>query len=105
MVASVKPPSESGIKTHVRDAGATGLVGTALVAKLLALGHSVRVLTRDIGRAKGKLRQPCEYHNESEWSKAIQGATAVVNLAGMLPILQDLHSSAINASHTALQMS
>ena len=86
------------------DTGATGLVGTALVAKLLALGHSVRVLTRDAVKARGKLRQPCDYHNESEWSKAIQEATAVVNLAGMLPIPYTLPSSAIHAGQTALQM-
>lgn len=64
-------------------AGATGLVGSRLVAKLAAGGHSVRVLTRDVGRARGKLPYGrLQFYGQSEWASAIDGATAVVNLAG-----------------------
>ena len=65
--------------------GATGLVGTSLVAKLLALGHSVRVLSRDLGKAKRKFpQQGCTCYGPGDWSFGVKGATAVVNLAGLL---------------------
>jgi uncharacterized protein (TIGR01777 family) len=63
--------------------GATGLVGSRLVAKLAAGGHSVRVLTRDVGRARAKLPYGrLQFYGQSDWAPAIDGATAVVNLAG-----------------------
>jgi uncharacterized protein len=53
------------------------------VAKLAAGGHSVRVLTRDVGRARAKLPYGrLQFYGQSEWASAIDGATAVVNLAG-----------------------
>ena len=64
--------------------GATGLVGVALVARLLSLGHTVRVLTRDVGKARRKLpQQGCTCYGPTGWSEAVKGATAVVNLAGV----------------------
>lgn len=67
-------------------AGATGLVGSRLVAKLAAGGHSVRVLTRDVGRARAKLPYGrLQFYGQSDWASAIDGATAVVNLAGQHP--------------------
>ena len=53
------------------------------MAKLAAGGHSVRVLTRDVGRARAKLPYGrLQFYGQSEWASAIDGATAVVNLAG-----------------------
>jgi hypothetical protein len=67
---------------HTR-AGATGLVGSRLVSRLAAQGHKVRVLTRDVQAAKAKLPYPgVEAFGRAQWAQAIQGATAVVNLAG-----------------------
>ena len=58
-------------------------MGTALVSKLLSEGHTVRVLTRDAGRARRKLpQQGCTCYGPEEWSQGIKGATAAVNLAG-----------------------
>lgn len=67
--------------------GATGLVGCRLVARLAAQGHSVRVLTRSVGAARGKLPYGrLEFYAPPDWAKAFAGATAVVNLAGERPL-------------------
>lgn len=64
-------------------AGATGLVGSRLTAKLAAQGNKVRVLTRDVNRAKAKLQYPnLEFYSLSQIQQAVNGADAVVNLAG-----------------------
>lgn len=53
--------------------------------RLLREGHSVRVLTRDVSKARGKLRgQRLAFFDSGTWSDAIPGATGVVNLAGVL---------------------
>ena len=63
--------------------GATGLVGSRLAAKLASQGHGVRVLTRDVGRARGKLPYGrLEFFGPSDWQLGLTGATGVVNLAG-----------------------
>ena len=67
----------------VAVAGATGLVGTALVKQLLASGYGVRVLTRNVVAARGKLPYPgIQFVAPQQWSEAVCGCTAVVNLAG-----------------------
>lgn len=65
-------------------AGATGLVGSRLAAKLAAQGHRVRVLTRDVSSARSKMAgyAGLEFYGPAEWAKAIAGSTGVVNLAG-----------------------
>lgn len=64
-------------------AGATGLIGSRLSAKLAAQGYRVRVLTRNVSSAKGKLQYPgLEFFAPSQWKDAIKGADAVINLAG-----------------------
>jgi uncharacterized protein len=65
------------------NAGATGFVGSRLTAKLVSLGHTVRVLTRNKNDAKGKLPYPgLEFFDGNDWAAGIAGTTAVVNLAG-----------------------
>jgi len=67
--------------------GGSGMVGRALVRRLIARGHSVRVLTRDEQRARARLPLRCEV---ATWSPSettvasilFAGVDAVVNLAG-----------------------
>ncbi|GAX78715.1 hypothetical protein CEUSTIGMA_g6153.t1 [Chlamydomonas eustigma] len=73
----------SSEKMSVAITGATGFVGSRLTAKLASQGHKVKVLTRDVSKAKSKLPYPgVEVFGPADWSKAIAGATGVVNLAG-----------------------
>lgn len=65
-------------------AGATGLVGSRLVSKLTAVGHTVRVLTRDPNAVASKLPYPrVQAFSPSQWASAVRGATTVINLAGV----------------------
>lgn len=69
--------------------GATGLVGKPLVAKLLARGDSVTVLTRDAERAKSVLGTEvtairAELETPGPWLDSLAGADALVHLAGEL---------------------
>ena len=71
----------------VAISGASGFVGSRLVAKLLAGGHEVRVLTRDVNAARMALRGSMTGGNVTfvspeKWAAAIPGCTGVVNLAG-----------------------
>ncbi len=66
--------------------GATGFVGTALVRALVAKGHAVTALTRDVARAARRLPARCR---PVAWDPAgalapdlLSGADAVVHLAG-----------------------
>lgn len=63
--------------------GATGLVGSRLASRLASSGREVRVLTRDVASAKGKLPLPrTRFFGPGEWAAALRGAGGVVNLAG-----------------------
>ena len=64
--------------------GATGFVGSALVRRLLQSGARVRVLTRDVPRARRTLPAVpiADFFDEAGWGRGVAGATAVVNLAG-----------------------
>eukprot|EP00884_Botryococcus_braunii_P001121 jgi/Botrbrau1/11009/Bobra.101_1s0007.1 len=63
--------------------GATGLVGSRLAHKLTTQGAVVRVLTRDVNRAKSILPYArIQFFSPAEWAAAIRGCTGVVNLAG-----------------------
>ena len=65
-------------------AGATGLVGSRLVAKLSSLGHTVRVLTRNASAARSKLPYGrVEIFDPSRWAEAVKGSDGVINLAGV----------------------
>ncbi|KAG2487483.1 hypothetical protein HYH03_013904 [Edaphochlamys debaryana] len=73
----------AGEKMTVAITGATGLVGSRLVAKLAAAGHKVRVLTRNPASARSKLSYPgLEFFGPADWARGVEGATGVVNLAG-----------------------
>ncbi|KAL6764283.1 epimerase family protein slr1223-like protein [Haematococcus lacustris] len=95
------PNSEADRKMIVSITGATGLVGSRLVSKLASQGHQVRVLTRDVQAAKGKLPFPgLRFFSQAQWAAAIAGSTGVVNLAGE-PIATRWtpdHKAAIKAS-------
>jgi uncharacterized protein len=66
--------------------GATGFIGTALVAQLRARGDEVIALTRDVERAKARLPGatcvPAELEQAGAWCDTLDGAGAIVNLAG-----------------------
>lgn len=71
------------VPTSCACAGATGLVGSRLVAKLTSQGNTVKALTRDVGRAQGKLPYSnVEFVASDDWESALAGCDGVVNLAG-----------------------
>jgi hypothetical protein len=65
-------------------AGGTGFLGRPLTAALLREGHEVAVLTRSAGRSPAGARAVTWTPNgeTGPWASAIDGAGAVVNLAG-----------------------
>lgn len=65
--------------------GATGLVGSKLVSRLSAQGHTVRILTRNTDKARSKLPYArLQFFNiQRQLADALKGATGVVNLAGL----------------------
>ena len=72
---------------RVTISGATGLIGSRLVADLKRSGWQVTVLTRDPGRARARLGEDVEAHAwdlvaEPAPAAALNGRDAVVNLAG-----------------------
>ena len=71
--------------------GATGFVGSHLVARLVDEGHDVKVFTRSVEKAKKVLSTPklksveCVSYKPTEggnWQSEISGCDGVVNLAG-----------------------
>jgi uncharacterized protein len=67
--------------------GATGLIGKALCKRLLEQGYAVLVFARDVGKARAAVPGAAEYvawqpEESGAWAAAIDGAHAVVNLAG-----------------------
>ena len=88
----------------IHGTGATGLVGSRLVASLTSSGHTVRVLSRNINSAKRKLPYgKTEFFGPQQWPDAVRGADAVVNLAGSETLLRRIfRSCAIDISHCSL---
>jgi uncharacterized protein len=62
--------------------GATGLIGRPLVAALVARGDEVTVLSRDPARARSRLGVDAVAWNPSVEPAPVDGADAVVHLAG-----------------------
>ncbi len=67
--------------------GAAGLIGRNLAKALLARGDKVTAVSRDISRAMSVLGEDVEVvqgnpRHAGEWSRAVDGCGAVVNLAG-----------------------
>ena len=81
--------------------GATGLVGTRLVEKLTQQGATVKVLSRNPEKSRGKLRYSgVEFYDPSQWQDAMRGTKGVINLAGT-----DLtHVAPCSASATLLAL-
>jgi hypothetical protein len=68
-------------------AGGTGFIGRALCGALSQEGHRVTILTRNAGspeRHLGKSQLSVEWtgQNAGPWEQALEGADAVINLAG-----------------------
>ena len=70
--------------------GGTGFIGRALVARLAADGHSVKVLTRDRTNNRDLLVLPtvrllrADVHDAAELEREFAGCDVVVNLVGIL---------------------
>ena len=64
--------------------GATGLIGQPLVAALVDVGVSVRVVSQDPARAAGSFAADVGVHGwgADELKEALRGSSGVVNLAG-----------------------
>ena len=71
--------------------GATGFVGSHLVARLIEEGHDVKVFTRSVEKAKKVLAAPKFKSVEfvryvptasGDWQREISGCDGVINLAG-----------------------
>ena len=71
--------------------GATGFVGSYLVARLVDEGHDVKVFTRSVAKAKKALAAPkfkaVEFVSytptqSGDWQSEISGCDGVINLAG-----------------------
>lgn len=67
-------------RLRVIVAGGTGFLGSALVTQLTTDGHDVTVLTRRARTARDVVWTPDG--TAGDWARAIDGADAVVNLAG-----------------------
>ena len=90
--SEAEAPEGADTKMVVAVTGATGFVGKALVEKLLADGHEVRVLTRNAISARlampsatlagAKFYAWDTMSGAIEWYDAVKGCTGVVNLAG-----------------------
>jgi len=67
--------------------GATGLIGKALCKRLIEKGYAVVVFSRDPAAARGQVPDAAEYvawepAESGPWMSAVDGAYAVINLAG-----------------------
>jgi uncharacterized protein (TIGR01777 family) len=85
--SAVKSLSFPQIETRplrVVIAGGTGFLGRALTSRLTAAGHDVVVLTRHPPDARGSPRYVrwSPDGGAGDWAQSIEGADAVVNLAG-----------------------
>lgn len=88
---------------HILVTGATGLIGAAVVARLLTEGHDVTGVARNISRAKRGLPQVrwlsldiAQATSPEAWRPHLDGIDAVVNCAG---ILQDAPGESVSGVH------
>lgn len=68
-------------------AGATGFIGKPLVDRLLAAGHALHILTRRTSGLPWAVSENLhvlrwDAKHSGEWTQALDGADAVINLAG-----------------------
>jgi uncharacterized protein YbjT (DUF2867 family) len=82
--------------------GATGLIGTATLTKLLAEGHEVVALARVAGRSAPGLRWVTldlrHAGQPEQWLPHVAGVDAVINCAG---VLQDGAGDSTHAAHAS----
>jgi uncharacterized protein YbjT (DUF2867 family) len=82
--------------------GATGLIGTATLAKLLAEGHEVVALARHAGRSAPGVRWVAldfrKAEHPEQWLPHLAGVDAVINCVG---VLQDGARDSTHAAHTS----
>ena len=67
---------------NITITGGTGFIGQAVVASLLAAGHSVTVLSRRPREGTKPRYVQCNLESQDPPQNALEGADAVVNLAG-----------------------
>ncbi|MCI3207432.1 MULTISPECIES: complex I NDUFA9 subunit family protein [Pandoraea] len=78
------------MRYNVCIVGGTGFIGSHLVARLVTLGHAVRLPTRRVEAAKALAVLPgvelveCDVHDPRALERVIAGSDAVINLAGIL---------------------
>jgi uncharacterized protein len=63
-------------------AGGSGLIGSALVERLLARGDDVRVLTRNASHVRAGKPLVWDGKSQGPWSSEVADADVVINLAG-----------------------
>lgn len=68
-------------------AGGSGLLGSALITRLHSAGHLVTLLTRNPARVSNDIKSvvkaiPWDGEHPGAWESSIDGADAVINLAG-----------------------
>lgn len=71
--------------------GASGFVGRALCAELLAREQSVRAVLRTESNLPGNIEQVLikSVHSKTDWTEALQGIDVVVHLAARVHIMHD----------------
>ncbi|AJC20705.1 complex I NDUFA9 subunit family protein [Pandoraea pulmonicola] len=78
------------MRYNVCVVGGTGFIGSHLTARLVTMGHVVRVPTRRAEAAKALAVLPgvelveCDVHDPRALERAIAGCDAVINLVGVL---------------------
>ena len=83
--------------------GATGFAGRHVITELLAQGHTIRALVRDPALAKmpeAVVVVSGDLHSEMALTRLLDGADAVVHLAGVLAAVRDHDYFRVNAHGT-----
>jgi uncharacterized protein len=74
---------EMGRRGRIVIAGGSGFLGLSLASHLTSLGWSVVLLSRNPPRCEGPGRRvPWDARSLGEWSRELDGADAMINLAG-----------------------
>ena len=70
------------MKPRVVLAGGSGFIGKALSDRFSALGYEVAILSRSRRMEEGIVRSVWDGETLGEWASLLEGAAAVINLAG-----------------------
>lgn len=90
------PERSARTPKRIAVTGATGMLGRALCARLIARGDEVLVVSRDTTTAEHRIRGAAAYVgwngiNVGPWVRALEGCDAVVHLAGSPWRAEDRH--------------